>query len=161
MAEVEDSTQPEGSVALGGDWCHVQFDNLAIGGKPVTPLIGRLTGSSQWDDGFQASDAGDGRVETRWNAASGRNAGEWLEFDLGSEQLFNQAAFRQYEERVTKYRIQYWDGTQWADAFRGGPMKAYQCDSFPGVKATKVRFLVEETNGKEPSLFEFQLRREN
>ena len=53
-----------------------------------------------------------------------------------------------------------WDGTQWADAFRGGPMNTYQCDSFPEVKASKARLLIDETNGKEPSLFEFQLRHE-
>ena len=35
VAEVSDTTQPEGSVALGGDWCHAQFDNLEITGKPV------------------------------------------------------------------------------------------------------------------------------
>ena len=159
IAKVADATQPEGSVALGGDWCNAQFDNLEITGNPVRPLAGKLTGSSQWSDEFRASDAGDGRVETRWNAASGRTGGEWLEFDLGSEQAFNQAAFRQFEERIKKYRIQYWDGTQWADAFRSGPMKGYQCDTFPEVKASKARLLVDETNGKEPSLFEFQLRR--
>jgi hypothetical protein len=70
----------------------------------------------------------------------------------------HQAVFRQFEQRITKYRIQYWDGTQWADAFRGGPMKSYQCDSFPEVITAKARLLVEETNGKEPSLVEFQLR---
>ena len=159
IAKVADATQPEGSVALGGDWCYAQFDNLEYTGNPVRPLAGKLTGSSQWSDEFRASDAGDGRVETRWNAASGRTGGEWLEFDLGSEQAFNQAAFRQFEERIKKYRIQYWDGTQWADAFRSGPMKGYQCDTFPEVKASKARLLVDETNGKEPSLFEFQLRR--
>ncbi len=159
VAEVKDSTQPEGSVALDGDWCNAQFDNVAITGKPVRPLIGNMTGSSQWDDSFRPSDAGDGRAETRWNAAVGRSAGEWLELDLGTAQSFDQAVFRQFEERITRYRVQYWDGTQWADAFRGGPMKSYQCDTFPAVKATKVRFLVEETNGKEPSLFEFQIRK--
>lgn len=158
VTEVNDSTQPEGSVALGGDWCHAQFDDLEITGKPVHPLTGVMTGSSQWDDNFRPSDAGDGRVETRWNAASGRLGGEWLEIDLGSAQPFHQAVIRQFEERITQYRIQFWDGTQWADVFRGGPMKGYQCDFFPEVRADKVRFLVEKTIGKEPSLVEFQLR---
>ena len=116
-----------------------------------------MTGSSQWDDNFRPSDAGDGRVETRWNAAAtGRAGGDWLVLDLGSEQSFNQASFRQFEERITQYRIQYWDGTQWADAYRGGPMKSYQLESFPEVKAAKVRLLVEETNGKEPSILNFR-----
>lgn len=158
VAEVTDTTQPEGSVALGGDWCHAQFDDLEITGKPVDPLTGSMTGSSQWDDNFRPSDAGDGRVETRWNAAPGHAGGEWLEVSFDSAQAFNQAVFRQFEERITRYRIQYWDGTQWAKAYRGGPMKSYQNDSFPALKAAKVRLLIEETNGKEPSLFEFQIR---
>jgi hypothetical protein len=158
VADVSDSTQPEGSIALGGDWNHAQFDNLEITGKPIHPLVGTMTGSSQWDDSFRPSDAGDGRVETRWNAAAGRSGGEWLEIDLASTQAINQAVFRQFEERVTRYRIQYWDGTQWADAFRGGAMKSYQCVSFPEVRSAKIRLLIEQTNGKEPSLFEFQIR---
>lgn len=49
------------------------------------------------------------------------------------------------------------DGTQWSDAFRGDSMKGDQCDSFPEVKTSRVRFLGEEIFGKEPSLVEFKL----
>jgi hypothetical protein len=61
---------------------------------------------------------------------------------------------RQFGDRITRYKIQYWDGNQWREAFTGGPMGAVQRDQFPAVIGSKLRLLVQETKGGQtPSIF--------
>ncbi|OMF46932.1 hypothetical protein BK138_32425 [Paenibacillus rhizosphaerae] len=42
------------------------------------------------------------------------------DIDLGSEMTFNKFEFTQFAQRIGSYKIQYWDGSQWLDAYTGG-----------------------------------------
>ena len=112
------------------------------------------TASSQWSEEYGAGNADDGNSSTRWNAADGKSAGEWLEIDLGKPTRLRRTVIRQFGDRITRYTIQYWDGNAWRAAFTGGPMQPIQCDRFPAVTGSKLRLLVEETRGGQtPSIF--------
>ena len=112
----------------------------------------------EWSSEYTASRANDGNSTTRWNAANGRAAGEWLEINFGQPTTFNQVVQRQFGERITRYQIQYWDGGQWVIIPTSGPMSAVQRDRFPTVTASKVRLVVQQTrNGETPSISEFKV----
>ena len=77
---------------------------------------------------------------------------------MASPTTFNQVVQRQFDERITRYQIQYWDGGQWVIIPTSGPMSAVQRDRFPAVTASKVRLLVQQTrNGETPSISEFKV----
>jgi hypothetical protein len=93
-------------------------------------------------------------MNTRWNAAEGTSAGVWLEIDFGAPTMFDRTVIYQFEERIIRYRVQYWDGAAWREACSGGPMAAVQRDQFPAVKGTRLRLLLLETRGGQtPSIY--------
>lgn len=154
----------QGYVAIGSSYDLVDFDNLSI--KPIEPRraangcgprTGTATSSSDWDDDFTADRALDGDPRTRWNSAQGTTGGEWIELDLGASAAFNQIAIQQFEDRITSFRMQYLDGSEWQDIFSGGKLGVTRRESFPTVTARRVRLLIESTNGQTPSICEFQL----
>ena len=53
---------------------------------------------------YEAKNAIDEDVNTRWNAAEGQSAGEWLEVNLGKSVEFNKVIVRQYEPRIKAYK---------------------------------------------------------
>jgi galactosylceramidase len=165
-AKVEDNTFDHGNAGIGSGWHGSQFANLTIHSRPQPAMINLALGkpasaSSQWGEEFAAGKANDGNLGTRWNSAEGKSADEWLEINLGQSTCFNRTVIRQFEDRITKYKVQYWDGSQWRDAVAGGSMQAIQRDNFPAVIASKVRLLVVATKDLQtPSIFEFAIYHE-
>ncbi len=159
VARIEDHTFQRGNAGIGCGWHAAQFANIFMDSKPLAEDLARgkpARASSQWSGQFGADKANDGNPATRWNAADGKTVGEWLEVDLGKPVGFNRTVIHQFEERITKYKIQYWDGKAWRDCVVGGPMRATQRDRFPEVTASKVRMLVLATkDGQTPSIFDF------
>ncbi len=105
----------------------------------------KVSASSAWE-GNPASNANDLNYNTYWSAATGKGANEWLEIDLGKSRTFNKIILRQSNsDRITGYKIQYHNGTEWVDAYTGGTMGTkVRIDTFPSVTASKVRLLVTE-----------------
>jgi F5/8 type C domain len=139
-------------------WAAVRQHRHPLRSQPPLEDLARgkpTIASSQWSEEFSAAKADDGNLSTRWNAAEGKAAGEWLEIDLGRPTRFQRTVIRQFGERITRYKIQYWNGNrnQWREAFTG-PMGAVQRDRFPAVIGSKVSLLVQETKGGQtPSIF--------
>ena len=100
--------------------------------------------ASSAGEGSPASNANDLNYNTCWSAAAGTGANEWLEINLGTNRTFNKTILRQSNsDRITGYKIQYHNGTEWLDAYTGGPMGTkVKIDTFPPVTASKVRLLV-------------------
>ncbi len=163
VARISDTSFDHGNCGIGSGWHGAQFANIAIRSQPPLDDLARgkpATASSQWSEQFSAGHADDGNFATRWNAAEGKAGGEWLEIDLGKPTQFRRTVIRQFGDRITRYKIQYWDSTknQWRDAFSGGPMSVTQRDSFPAVTGSKLRLLVQETKGGQtPSIFALSL----
>ena len=113
---------------------------------PLRPL--RAVSSSDWSPEYTADKAVDDDPNTRWNSAPGHTTGEWLELDFPATTRFNRTSICQgLGERIVRYKIQYWNGAAWADAFRGEGMALDQSDVFPAVASSKVRLLVEQCAG--------------
>jgi hypothetical protein len=153
-----------GMAGLGSGWNNARFDNFSIREvagpswpRRVNIAVGKkATASSNYSDSYSARFANDGNSATRWNAAVGNEAGAWLEIDFAQPTRFNGIAVRQLDQRIEKYKIQYWDGAGWHDAYSGATADESWRVSFPSVQASRVRFLVVSTrNNITASIYEF------
>jgi hypothetical protein len=157
---IEDHTFFEGGMAgLGSGWNITEFDNFSLRGvagpalSKVDLAAGKKTmASSNYSDAYEAHLATDGNPETRWNAAPGEKTSAWLEVDFGKPTRFNRTIMRQYDQRITDYKIQYLDGAVWRDACETGEWLV----SFPSVRAARMRLLVVSAK-VEPSIFDLEV----
>jgi len=162
-AEVTDATYSCGMAGVGCGWHRAQFDNLSIQPEPTDQNLAfakPATASSVAD-----ADTGPGRATdgdaftTRWCAASGRTGGEWLEINLGASTTFSAVTLKQFADRVSGFKIQYFDGAAWQDAYTTVNLGATPKQvTFSPVTASRVRCYVTEATGP-PSLWEMEVRR--
>jgi galactosylceramidase len=157
VVRLEDNLIDHGNAGIGCGWHPAQFANLVIHSQPAPMDLARgqpARASSQWSEEYGPSQSNDGQLTTRWNAENGKSAGEWLEIDLGASALFDRVVIQQFGDRITRYKIQSWNGTAWLDAYSGGPMAAVERARFPAITGSKVRLLVLETRGGQtPSIY--------
>lgn len=132
-------------------------------GTPVNLATGATaTSSSDWDPNFTAGKAIDSDTTyTRWNSASGTAAGEWLELDFASPQTFDSATLKESFNRITDYKIQYFNGSTWTDLYEGTTIGTSKKSTFAATTASKVRLLIVATTydygDTSPSIFDFQV----
>jgi hypothetical protein len=122
-------------------------------------LAATATASSIWGAGYEAGKANDNDPSTRWNSVISSAAGEWLELDFSTATTFNGAEILQEVTwtLITSYRLQYWNGSSWIDAYVGRNMQALERDRFPAVVSQKIRLWVESTSGNTPTIKEFRV----
>ncbi len=109
--------------------------NFALN-KPVT--------ASSFRPDAKPSNAVDGRKETFWSPLSEKD--EWLEVDLQRPTTFNVAMVQEQiveGQRVERYRIEAWDGSDWKVIARGTTIGYKKLDRFSDVTTTKVRLVIE------------------
>ena len=153
-----------GIVGLGTGWNTAMFDNFSVReipgpALPVNLAAGKTASASSTygshGDVYDPRFAIDGDLHTRWNSAAGDEDGCWLAVDFGGSTEFNTVSVRQFEKRIDTYKIQYWDGVAWRDAFRGQAQDASWTVHFSPVRAAKMRLLIESTkNHITPSIYE-------
>ncbi|MFC6230011.1 discoidin domain-containing protein [Paenibacillus allorhizosphaerae] len=121
-----------------------------------------VTASSTWSASYSADKAVDGDEGTRWSAASGTSGNQWLTVDLGQPQAFNKVTIREYQSRITGYKIQYSnDGVSWNDA-KTGTKSSGTTNTVTNVEldgtftARYVRLLMAEASNT-PTIFEFEI----
>jgi len=129
-------------------------------GAPINIALNKLTVTSnvyQNNATYNGAKAVDGNVATRW-ATDNSITSATLEVDLGANYTFNKATTLEYLSRVTSYKVQYWNGTSWLDAFTGTTIGVSQTDSFPSVTGSKVRLnILTVTGTRGPSIYEFEV----
>ena len=135
-------------------------DTAVTPGRPDNLALNRTyRSSSEWDAGQSAAKAFDGRYDTNWQTAAGTGfSGSWLEVDFGADTTFDQVTLSEYGNRTTGFRIQYWNGSGWADAYTGTTIGDLVPVSFafPAVRGSKAR--VSFTSGAHtPILYEFEV----
>jgi alpha-galactosidase len=171
LASVDDWTYARGQAGLGTGWNQALFDNFLVqpltGPEPPEPINlakgAQATASSQWDDQFSARFAIDGDPQTRWNSAPGKLTNEWVELNFGKPVRFEAVRLAQFMKRITKYQVQYYDGTAWRGALVATHRGEDECvDAFPPVQSTRMRIVVLEVNGNDarnstPSLYEIEV----
>jgi alpha-L-fucosidase len=159
VAEVTDATYARGMAGVGSGWNHARFDNLSIrvAAAPANLARGKpARASSVWDADYGPEKAVDGNPETRWNSGQQPLSEEWLEVDFGTPARFDAVRFTQFEDRITGYRIQAWDGQAWKDAHAGGAPGKERLDRFPAVTGSKVRLLITGSKAS-TSIWEFEV----
>lgn len=111
-------------------------ENLALGKT--------YTASSVYENNPDraAEKAFDETSMTSWNAGKGTSAGEWLEVDFGTETTFNKVILKAMLDRVTGYKLQYWDGVAWKNILFGTKIYPQVCDTFAPVTSQKLRIYI-------------------
>lgn len=143
--------------------CEVEFYGTSSTGSANLALNKTANASSQWDSSYGASKANDGdSANTRWSAAGTDGVGSWLEIDFGSSTTFNKTITKQCLNRITRYKIQYWNGSSWVDAYTGGTMGTNpKTDAFTAVTGSKVRLYVTAVQTDSgfscPTIWEFEV----
>jgi len=172
VAKVQDDTFRFGQAGFGCGWHAAQFDNFAVQVDEHPLNLARwkpAKASSEWvatgaawaeDQSYAASCVTDGYPGiTRWSGAKDKTASEWIEIDLGVKTTFNRTIVRQFEDRISQYKIQYWDGWQWLDAYSGQSMGTpARSDDFPPVTGSKMRLFITSVKGDlPPSIWEIEV----
>lgn len=118
-----------------------------------------VTASSTRPD-TKPSNAVDGRKRTFWAPQSSETE-SWLEVDLQQPTTFNVAMVQEHiaeGQRVSRYRIEAWDGNNWKVIARGTTIGYKKLDRFEKVTAVKVRLVIESALA-EPLIQSFGLFR--
>ena len=118
------------------------------------------TASATWSTTYAASKSVDGDPTTRWASAGGATTAT-LDVNLGGSYTFSQVVIKEYSSRISSYKIQYWNGATWLDAYTGTTIgEAAEPVNFPAVTGTMVRLNILAA-GSEPSIWEFTVNDEN
>ncbi len=162
VANLTDDTYPSGMIAIGSGWHRARFDNVAVRAdcSEFNLAFGRnAQASSCTGVDYFAGCVTDGDAFTsRWSAAEGKTAGEWIEVDLGAPRTFNTVTLKPFEDRITSYTLQHWNGAGWVDDFHGENLGAApKTVGFAPVTASRVRLLVGRARAS-PSLWELEVR---
>jgi len=121
-----------------------------------------VSASSQWaGGGYDAVNAADGSLTTRWNAADKSTGKQWVEVDFGRPLNFNKTVTAEAFNRTTSYNIQYWNDASWVTCVTGTTIGASKKDSFATVSASKVRLLINSITAESASIFEFEVHLNN
>lgn len=106
---------------------------------------------------YNAAKAVDGSTTTRWATDNGITAAT-LEVTLGANYTFSSTIIREYGNRVTSYKVQYWNGSSWLDAYTGTTIGTAKTDNFTTVSGSKVRLNILSITGTSgPTIYEFEV----
>jgi len=123
--------------------------------------LGRAYAStSTWDANQTAPKAFDGQTATNWQACNGCWNGAWLEVDFGENVSFDKAVLSEYGDRTTGYKIQYWNGAFWQDAYTGTTIGNTRTVSFSEVTGSKARIYFLSGTEYAPIIYEFEIYNE-
>lgn len=159
VARVVNLACSSGMAGVGaGGWYDAEFDNLQVNplNEPALALENlarraKATASSVWSNEYEADRINDDKPETRWNAAKGHLAGEWVELDFGRKVRVDTVSVRQFGTRITKYKLQADEGGQWQDLVsRECKGQALWSATFTPVETTRLRLVVEAVTGNHP-----------
>lgn len=137
-------------------------------GKPVAKTKENLvlnkaaTASNiyQNDNNYSAAKAVDGNMATRW-ATDDNISNAWLEVDFGQNQTFNEVYIDEWYHiirRVKAFKIQYYNGSEWIDAYTGTTIGNGKSIQFNPVTGSRVRLNITSVEGiYGPTIHEFQV----
>jgi alpha-L-fucosidase len=113
----------------------------------------------QYNCSYGPSKAMDAIGTTRW-ATDDTTGGCWLEVDFGANTTFDRVITREcvdWGQRVSGYKIQYWNGGSWLDAYTGTTIGAAKTDIFSPVTGSKARLNITSVSANGPTVWEFEV----
>jgi len=114
---------------------------------------------SSWSDDMNIMDfANDDDFKTSWISNSAVKQA-WYEVDFKVDKSFNAVVIAEQKPNISRYKIEYWDGTAWIQLFDGENHERIKLHRFGRVWGNKVRLQI---TGSEtvPSIAEFQVYNE-
>jgi regulation of enolase protein 1 (concanavalin A-like superfamily) len=117
-----------------------------------------VTASTTWSVSYPASNAVDGNASTRWSAASGQTANQWLLVDFGAATGYSSVVIKEISfQRVTAFKIQSsTDGTTFSDLATGTTIGTNLTVTFLPVLARYVRLYMTSASNV-PTINEFEV----
>jgi hypothetical protein len=142
-----------GANGRGFDYAAVFFDGGQAPSRPADLALNKNAAASSGANPGCVTDGNYLIVPDQscvWRPDGPQN--DWLEVDLGGNVSFNKAGLIQesgeFANRITGYKIQYWNGSSWMDAYSGGECPGLYCaDVFPPVTGSKARLLISSARG--------------
>ncbi len=122
----------------------------------------KATASSIWSDDHLPRLVTDGMVSSRWNSAQGDKDGAWVQIDFGGTRRIREIRFLEAAGgRITKYKLQRWDGAAWVDLVSASKSakRSTVRHRFEPVETSKVRLLVVAAD-EVPTVYEIEVRGE-
>ena len=148
--------------ATGG--CASIFDVKVFNTNPQNLAKGKAySASTVWGTDYGAEKAFDGNINTRWSSAGGESNNGWLQVDFGVNATFNQVSLKECTtwNQTTSFKIQYWNGSQWLDAYTGTVIGPSKTAIFDAVTGSKMRILFTGTTAGCPSIWEVEVYNAN
>eukprot|EP01037_Dinobryon_pediforme_P016256 gene16256-16435_t len=110
--------------------------------------------SSSWGDDDNIMDlANDDDFTTAW--VSNKTVKEpWYEIDFDREQPFNTISITEDKNNISKYRLEYYNGSEWKPIFNGENLKKVKINRFNRVWGSKVRMWIDQSE-HQASITEF------
>lgn len=117
------------------------------------------TASTEWRESgaYEAAKAVDGSLDTRWAPSDEQSKDWWLEVNFGASLSFNSTSITEAFNRVTAYRVQYWNGSTWLTCATGNTIGTNKVDRFDTVTASRVRLWIDGVASARPSIREFEV----
>ena len=85
----------------------------------------------------------------------------WLEMDYRKEMTFSKVAIEEFQNRITRFQIQYKVGEEWKVAYEGTKIGQGFEQSFPTVTSRYFRLVILDRADKTwgPSIWEIELKK--
>lgn len=139
---------------------------LAPGVRLPRNVTGQATGiaSTVWENdvaNYGPQRALDGNPATRWASGPAGSTTASLEVDFGGARTFSRILIDELEQspgtgRITSFRLQSWNGTEWQTFHTGTTCGRFSLHDFPARTTTKVRLMVDSATDA-TSIWEFQV----
>lgn len=110
--------------------------------------------NSSWGDDDNIMDlANDDDFTTAW--VSNKTVKDpWYEIDFDREQPFNTISITEDKNNISKYRLEYYNGSEWKPIFNGENLKKVKINRFNRVWGSKVRMWIDQSE-HQASITEF------
>lgn len=99
------------------------------------------------DQHFNAEEAFDGDLNTRWNSASGKVVDQWLEAYFPDDVTIDRIEVYEALNRINEYQMEYYNGTEWEELDAGTTIGEYKVISIPQTTAQRFRLIVHNRGG--------------
>lgn len=117
-----------------------------------------VSGSSRYNENYDAKYAFDDNPSTRWNPADSTPTPHWIQMNFGEIKTVDNVKIYESMNRITGYQVQYWSNNAWVTCASGTTIGGGGVHlTFAPVETQKIRLYITNTNDYNPSIWEFEV----